>query len=97
MGRTLAILSVAILIAGLAAPAYAQDGVAHEIDDFVSRTSASLDDNLILGKIRFSPRLDQKFIYDSNIWQNAPDEPETRGEVGDFISSTRIGLKFLLK
>ncbi len=94
MGRTLAIFLAAILTLGLAAPAFAQDGAAHAIDDFVSSSSDYFDNNLIFGKIRFRPRLDQKFIYDDNIWLNDAHEPQTEGREWDFISSTKIGLAF---
>jgi hypothetical protein len=96
MGRTIAILTAVVLFAGLATPALAQDGAAHAIDDFVSRTSDYLDDNLIFGKIRFRPSLTEKLIYDDNIWMNDHNEPETRGREDDWIISSRIGLMFLL-
>ena len=47
MGRMLAIFLAAVLTLGLAAPAFAQDGVAHAIDDFVSGGSDYFDNNLI--------------------------------------------------
>ncbi len=94
MGRMLAVITAAVLMLGLATPAMAQDGAAHAIDDFVQRGSDFFDNNLIFGKIRISPRLDQRFIYDDNIWMNDASEPQTRGRQWDFISSTKVGLSF---
>jgi hypothetical protein len=108
MGRTLGVLvAISFLLTGGGA-AQAQDGVLDEIDKFLKGVTDELDNNLLFGKFRFTPRISQSFIYDDNIWQNDEHEGaylydenfgyirETRGREWDFISDSKIDLSLVL-
>lgn len=96
MRRAFAVVLVATFLLGAASSARAQDGLMGSIRDFLDRTSDKLDENRIAGKIRFSPYVAQRFVYDDNIWLNDKDEADTRGREDDLISDSTVRLGLVL-
>jgi hypothetical protein len=96
MRRTFVALGAFFILLGLAATASAQDGLLNSIQDYLDRTSNYLNDHRIGGKVKFSPYVAQRVIYDDNIWLNDKDEAGTRGRVWDVISDSTVQLALVL-
>lgn len=85
-----------LLIVCTAGAASAEDGVLGAVEDYLDRASNYLDENRIGGKVRFSPYIAQRVIYDDNVYLNDEDEQGTNGEEWDVISDSTVRLGFVL-
>ena len=65
------------------------------IETFLQNTSDSLDNNRLLGKIRFSPFVSQRVVFDDNIFLNDEHENDTIGREWDMDLGRLLFLVFL--